>query len=271
MNHSFLSFFSFAKNGSKNKGRRSFAALAVIALVLVLASCDLPQPSTSATPAQSPTQAQSSPIPTDEPAPTAALTTEPEPSETPDEGALSELIPTAKYLPRENIRVVMSRNLGDSSLSTITYVYARHDRIDDESYAVSQFDESQPIYYTDFYSDGDGLWSRFSDAQSQDISYIMPAYIEEDMGFISAGDEARVAEVGATFQHGDYTAHDCIIIATLSTAYSQDVYRVYQEGVGEIARYMLYDNDVIDMIFVVNTVEDISDEEAQAIVADSAF
>jgi hypothetical protein len=264
-----FSFFSRIENGARKQGRRSIAVLAaVIALVLVLASCDLPQ-GPAATPAESPTQAQATPTPTEEPAITA--TAEPQPSETPDDGLLNDLIPTAKYLANENIRVVINRNLGDSSLSKITYVYARHDKSSDESYALSQFDEGQPIYYTDFYSDGDGIWSRFSDAQTEDISYIMPAHIEEGMGFISAGDEARVAEVGATFKHGEYVAEDCIIIATLSTAYSQDVYRVYQEGVGEIAQYMLYDNDVIDMIFVIESVEEISPEEAQAVVADSAF
>ncbi len=261
---------SLFKKDDPRKGRRSIAAFAaVMALVLVLASCDLPQ-GPAATPAESPTQAQTSPALT-EPAPTPTESAEPQPSETPDEGLINELIPTAKYLAKENLRVVMNRNLGDSSFSKITYVYARHDGIDDESYALSQFDESQPIFYTDFYSDGDGIWSRFSDAKTDDISYIMPANIEEGMAFISAGDEARVVEVGATFQHGEYIAQDCIIIAALSTAYSQDVYHVYQEGVGEIARYMLYDNDVIDMIFVIESAQDISEEEAQAVVAGSVF
>ena len=173
---------------------------------------------------------------------------------------------SAEYVANENIKVTMQRNLGDSSFSKITYVNVKRGGIDDDAYIVTQFDEMQPIYYTDFFADEDGMWSHFSDSTSDNIKFILPEKLSVGMEFVSAGDESVVLEIGAECEYGGYSAKDCVIISSASVAYSQVVYHVYEKGVGEIARYMKYDADVIDMIFVAESVEEMSEADVKAFI-----
>ena len=238
-----------------NKRHKLFVICIIGAFVLMLSSCavETPAEQTTAPPATAtPDVSQVTAAPTETPAQI----------EAPAATAAAASVSAEEYLPRENIKVTMHRNLGDSASSKITYVYAACEHLDDESYVVTQFYESQPFLYTDFYADEDGVWSRFSDSASENISFVMPQTLEVGMEFISLGDEAIVLEIGADFEYGGYSASDCLIISTASAAYSQNVFHVYQKDVGEIARYMKYDADIIDMVLIAETVEEISADYA---------
>ena len=239
---------------------RLFGAAIILLIASALVSCtDIAEP--TATAEQTP--AITTPVAT------AAPTASPEPSvsaETSTETPSAGFVYSAEYSARENIKVTMHRNLGDSMSSKISYVYIRREGLDDEAYLVTQYDEKQPIFYTDFFADEDGLWSHFSDSPSNNVSFLLPESLEVGMEFVSAGDESVVLELGADFEYGGYSAKDCLIISSASVAYSQNVFHVYEKGVGEIARYMKYDADVIDMIFVAEAVEEMSEADVKAFI-----
>ncbi len=83
--------------------------------------------------------------------------------------------------------------------------------------------------------------------------------------------EAYVEKTATDIHIDGYRASDCLVIVTASAAYSQNVYHVFEKGVGEIASYIVYDNDVMDILFVAGSVEEITQEQADAVIRDSSF
>lgn len=176
----------------------------------------------------------------------------------------------AAYLPAANTKLTAREYLGKQTPELVGYVFAVKPDVEDPAYAVSAFYAEQSFYYISYYIDQEGIWAQASEEGSEKY-LVLPATLEEGYEFTSGKNACVIAKTGADFDMGGYEAANCVIVQSASTAYSTDVYKVYQPGVGLIAEYIIYGSDETDLLHVASKVESITQEEADAVIKDSTF
>ena len=240
----------------------------IIGLILMMSTAcveNTPATSVQDTPTVSPDLHTSSPESQETASPAAQ-----EATASPETAVEQKKLDVTEYLPDANAKLTTKEYLGKETPTLVKYVFAVIEQSEDPTYRVSVFYADQPFYYTNYYVDDAGLWAQYSEEGSEKY-LVLPANLEEGVEFISGQNACSVAQVNADFEMDGYHASDCVIVQCPSTAYSTDVYKVYQKGVGLIAEYIPYDSDEIDLLRVAQSVESITQEEVDAIIQDSMF
>jgi len=238
---------------------------ALAGLILLLAAC-------------SPAPAEPTGVPTNTPAapaPTTAAAASPTPTPAPATAAPTAAPETTAdaeaYLPRTNLRVATLQYLGAGASERVSYVYGAFDGIDDTTYRVTGFVEDQPIFYTDYFIDEEGLWAQFSDSTDEGKYMLLPRQIAVGVEYDCRGAAAQIVSIGTRIDLNGYVLDNCVLVQVVSTAYSTDVFYAFQEGLGKVAEYILYDNDVIDVLSLTADTEELTQEQVNQIIENSSF
>lgn len=197
----------------------------------------------------------------------AASPTAPPAAQTPAQPAS---VLASDYMPAANHRLTLGVDYGTGTPATLSYVFASVPDPADDGYTVTRFSEEQPMYYTDFaYIAGKGMYTRDSQGDVTAWLLLLPEVLSEGLEFQFGGQAATVVSAGGAVDLDGYSADCCIVIKSYSSSYLADVYHVFEVGKGETCSYILYDDDVRDVLREVISYEIIGQDEADDIIADS--
>lgn len=246
--------------------------LSVLLAALLLGGCSM-FAQTGADTAQVPTfkPAEATPAPTapKEAAsivPVGTVVEEIEPTPTP----VDKVVDSAVYLPRVNRRIVM-REYNGAQPDIVKYVIAKDGENSEEGYRLASYYEDQAMYYTDYFMTDEGLFGRFSDDEEKEMFLVLPKDITEGMEYELDGQKAVIEKVGADFELEGLKLENCVVVKVQSNAYGKEVTHVYAPELYLACEYIEYDEEVIDIIKIIDSFEDISEEDAQKTVEDSRF